>query len=176
MAVVQPIKNKRDIERMKAALSGRDLLLFIVGINTSLRISDILKLKREDFAGDRLMLREQKTSKHKVIRINQALRDAVERLAPDEGYLFPSRKGDKAISPTQAYRILNAAAERAGLAINFGTHTMRKTFAYFAYNGGRGCDITLLMRVLNHSSARETLRYIGIEQENIDDVYINVNL
>lgn len=176
MATVHPLKDKRDIQRMKDALHGRDLLLFKIGINSSLRISDILPLKREDFDGDHVRLYEKKTGKYKEIRINKAARQAIEELAPASGYLFPSRKGDKPITATQAWRILNAAAERAGLTINFGTHTMRKTFAYHAYNGGKGADITLLMRVLNHSSARETLRYIGIEQEAIDDVYINVNL
>lgn len=176
MATVHPLKDKRDIQRMKDALHGRDLLLFKIGINSSLRISDILPLKREDFNGDHVRLYEKKTGKYKEIRINKATRQAIEELAPESGYLFPSRKGDGPITATQAWRILNAAAERAGLTINFGTHTMRKTFAYHAYNGGKGCDITLLMRVLNHSSARETLRYIGIEQEAIDDVYINVNL
>lgn len=176
MATVHPLKDKRDIQRMKDALHGRDLLLFKVGINSSLRISDILPLKREDFNGDHVRLYEKKTGKYKEIRINKATRQAIEELAPASGYLFPSRKGDKPITATQAWRILNAAAERAGLTINFGTHTMRKTFAYHAYNGGKGADITLLMRVLNHSSARETLRYIGIEAEQIDDVYLNVNL
>lgn len=176
MATVHPLKNKRDIQRMKDALHGRDLLLFKIGINSSLRISDILPLKREDFMGDHVRLFEKKTGKYKELRINDAVRQAIDELAPSSGYLFPSRKGEKPITPTQAWRILNAAAERAGLTINFGTHTMRKTFAYHAYNGGKGVDITLLMRVLNHSSARETLRYIGIEQEQVDDVFLSVNL
>ena len=66
---------------------------------------------------------------------------------------------------------------RAGLAdvyTSFGAHSLRKTFGYFAYESG--VDITLLMRVLNHSSARETLRYIGIEAEEVADVYHAVNL
>lgn len=177
MSEVQPIKDKRDIERMKQALSGRDLLLFIVGINTSLRISDILELKREDFTGTHIRVVELKTNKTKVIRINDALATAVNNLADDDGYLFKSRKGvDKPISRIQAYRVLNTAAKRVGLPINFGTHTLRKTFAYHAYNNGKGCDLALLMRVLNHSSQRETLRYIGIDQQRQDDVYLAVNL
>lgn len=176
MATVHPIKRKEDIERMKSCLHGRDLLLFTIGINSSLRISDILTLKVEDFNGESLRLFEQKTNKYKEIRINSKIKKAIEELAPESGWLFPSRKGDGAISRVQAYRTLNAAAERAGLDINFGTHTMRKTFAYFAYNNGKGVDIALLMRVLNHNSQRETLRYIGIEQESIDDVYLSVEL
>lgn len=174
MNEVQPIKNKADIELMKKALSGRNLLLFIVGINTSLRISDILNLKREDFTGDHIVLHEIKTGKRKNIRINDALKKAVAELAQLSGYLFTSQKGDKPISRVQAWRILNDAAKRVGLTMSFGTHTLRKTFAYHAYENGT--DLALLMRVLNHSSQKETLRYIGIESEQIDDVYINVNL
>src|SRR5690625_4628337 len=175
MNEVQPIKNKRDIERMKRALRGnpRDLLLFIVGIDSSLRISDILPLKASDVQGDYIVLHEKKTGKRKRIRINNAIKQAI-RVANPNRYLFPSRKGDKPISRVQAWRILNAADERVGLNIDLGTHSLRKTFAYHAYKNGT--DIALLMRVLNHGSQRETLRYIGIEQEAIDNVYIDVCL
>ena len=178
MNEVHPLKSTADIERMKSALQGRDLLLFIVGINSSLRISDILTLKVSDFNGDHIVLTEQKTGKRKAIRINTAIKDAVATLVPSDAsgddYLFPSRKGSAPISRVQAWRILNNAASRAGISIAFGTHTLRKTFAYFAYQ--HGTDLSLLMRVLNHSSQRETLRYIGIEAENIDDVYCSVCL
>ena len=178
MNEVQPIKNKRDIARMKKALSGRDLLLFIVGINSSLRISDILSLKVGDVSNDYITLHERKTGKRKMIRINKAVQRAVSELVPKDAasvdWLFPSRKGDKPITRVQAWRILNNAASRAGLNIEIGTHSLRKTFAYHAYMNGT--DIALLMRVLNHGSQRETLRYIGIEQETIDDVYIDVCL
>ena len=179
MNEVQPIKNKRDIERMKRALKGnpRDLLLFIIGINSSLRISDILALKVGDVSDEYITLRERKTNKRKRIRVNSAIQDAVNNLLPSnnaDDWLFPSRKGTAPISRVQAWRILNAAADRAGLNIELGTHSLRKTFAYHAYKNGT--DIALLMRVLNHGSQRETLRYIGIEQEAIDDVYIDVCL
>lgn len=173
---VQPIKSIDDINRIKQALSNspRNLLLFIVGINTTLRISDILPLRAKDVSGDYIYLRETKTGKSKRIRLNTAIKSAIAELlpadTPPEAYLFPSRKGNKPISRVQAWRILNDAAARAGLShIRIGTHSMRKTAAYHAYNNGT--DITLLMRVLNHSSEKETLRYIGIEDEQIDDVY-----
>lgn len=176
---VQPLKSKRDIEKVKKALHGRNLLLFILGINTSLRISDLLSLRVGDVYGDYIELKERKTKKTKRIKINKSVSLAIKSLVPAEAspndWLFPSRKGDAPISRVQAWRILNAAADRAGLCdIRFGTHSLRKTFAYHAYKSG--VELPLLMRVLNHSSEKETLRYIGIESEQIDDVYIDVCL
>ena len=183
MTTVDPIKNVKDIQALKDALHGRDRLLFIVGINTSLRISDILELTFEQFANlahdRRVTVKEGKTGKTKTMYINDSIVQALEAVPTAErvGYLFPSQKGGgaKPISRVQAWRILNKAAERANLKhINFGTHTMRKTFAYHAYTND--ADLSVLMRTLNHSSQRETLRYIGIEQANINNVYENLNL
>lgn len=180
MNEVQPIKNKRDIERMKRALRGssRDLLLFIVGINTALRISDILELRVGDISGEYITLKERKTGKMKRIKINDAIQKAFHDLVPSNAkpteYLFPSRKGNNPIGRVQAWRILNTAAERAGINIDIGSHTMRKTAGYFFYKETN--DIALVMRLLNHSSAKETLRYIGVTQEKIDDTYMSLNL
>ena len=171
---VQPLKSKRDIDRIKKALHGRDLLLFTIGINSTLRISDILNLRVGDVSGDYIVIREGKTDKIKRIKLNKSVKDAVNSFvvknASPSDWLFPSRKGGKPISRVQAWRILNAAAERAGIDnIRFGTHSMRKTAAYHAYKSG--VELPVLMRVLNHSSEKETLRYIGIESEQIDEVF-----
>lgn len=182
MNEVQAIKDKRHITLIKNALHGRDLLLFTVGINVGLRISDLLALKVGDLRGkDAVTISEGKTRKSRTFTLNDSVKDAVNTLVPadasDDDYVFPSRKGAKPIGRVQAYRILNAAVERAGLSdvyTSFGSHSLRKTFGFFAYESG--VDITLLMRVLNHSSARETLRYIGIEAEEVADVYHAVNL
>lgn len=169
MNEVQPLKNLRDINRMKKALHGRNLLLFTLGINTALRISDLLTLTAADVAGDYITLRESKTAKAKRIKINAAAREAIRKLAPVEGPLFPSRKGGQAISRVQAYRILNAAAERAGVNIEIGCHSLRKTAGYHTYK--KTGDIAQVMRMLNHATERDTLRYIGITQDTIDDAY-----
>lgn len=180
MEIVQPIKKKRDIEAMKNALHGRDRLLFIFGINSGLRISDILPLTVGDIRNkDSLTIREKKTSKSKTFRFNTAIKSAIkEVITPDmndDDYIFRSRKGtNKPISRVQAYRILNAAAERAGLNIDIGTHTLRKTFGYHAHKAG--VDLALLQSIFNHNSQRETLRYIGIVQDDIDNVYDAINL
>lgn len=180
MNEVLPLKNKNDIDRMKKTLEAkpRDLLLFIIGINTALRISDILPLRVRDISDTHIEITEKKTSKRKRIMINAAIREAYRKFVPTDAkpsdWLFPSRKGDKPISRSQAWRVLSKAAKDAGIKTPFGTHSLRKTFAYHAYKSG--VELPLLMRVLNHASQRETLRYIGIESEEVDEVYIDICL
>lgn len=178
MEIVQPIREKKQIEAMKTALHGRNKLLFIFGINSALRISDVLKLKVGDVRGKTsLTVREQKTGKSKTFAFGANLVKAIKELIPadaaDNDWLFPSRKGDAAISRVQAYRILNDAADKVGLS-EIGTHTLRKTFGYHAYKAGT--DLALLQSIFNHASQSVTLRYIGIIQDDINDVYVSVNL
>lgn len=183
MNEVQPIRDKRQINAMKKALHGRDLLLFIFGINSGLRISDILALKVGDIRGkDAIIVKESKTSKPKRFIFNNAIKSAVSSLVdastPDSDFVFKSRKGDnKPISRVAAYRILNSAAERAKVAESvgaIGTHSLRKTFGYHAYKNGT--DLALLQSIFNHSSQAVTLRYIGINQDRIDEVYAGIDL
>ena len=74
MNFVQPIRDKQKIDEIKAILkrqSGRDYFLFIIGINTGLRISDILKLQVKDVREKtHITLNEQKTGKPRRFRIN----------------------------------------------------------------------------------------------------------
>ena len=74
----------------------------------------------------------------------------------------------------QAYKIINDAAKSIGIKDKIGTHTLRKTFGYHAYNNGY--DITLIQKLFNHSTPAITLRYIGITQEELDDVYLSLDL
>src|SRR5690625_7284181 len=92
--------------------------------------------------------------------------------ASPNDWLFPSRKGSNPIGRVQAWRIINKAAEEADVTIPIGTHSLRNTFAYHSYNS---CvAITLIMRILNNYSTRETLRYIWIQYEHIDELLVYV--
>jgi integrase len=155
---------------MKAVLKRknyRDYLLFVVGINTGLRISDLLQLKVGHTKNSHIIITEGKTGKIKRFPINSNLRELLDEYTigmSDDDYLFPSRKGEH-IGRVQAYRILNDAAKEVGLD-EIGTHTLRKTFGYHHYQ--RYKDVALLQEIFNHSSPSITLRYIGINQDAID--------
>lgn len=180
--MVEAIKDKQKIEKIKNFLkkqSKRDYLLFTLGINTGLRISDLLRLKVGDvYNKTEIVITEQKTGKKRVVTLNKVAIDAINDFLKDQDinpshYLFRSRKGkNKPISRIQAWEILSKAGELVG--VNIGTHTLRKTFGYHAYK--QGIDITLLQQLFGHSSPAVTLRYIGITADDIRNVYQNLNL
>jgi site-specific recombinase XerD len=182
MELVEPIRNKKQIEALKKYLKGnniRDYLLFVLGINSGLRISDLLKLTVEDVQQqDRICIREQKTGKLKDFPIGETCKRAIHEYLKTTGIttgaLFASRKGNKPITRVQAYRILNEGAKTIGITDSIGTHTLRKTFGYHAYVNGT--DITRIQKLLNHSAPNVTLSYIGITKEELDNVYISLNL
>ncbi len=182
MELVEPIRDKKHIQGMKKYLKGqniRDYVLFTLGINSGLRVSDLLKLNVEDVKGkERITLREQKTGKAKDFPLSEICKKAISEYMKETGLmngaLFPSRKGGRAISRVQAYRILNDAACHLGITDSIGTHTLRKTFGYHAYQNG--IDITRIQKLLNHSAPSITLSYIGITKEELDAVYISLNL
>lgn len=176
MNIVEPIRDLEKIEEIKNYLKKknyRDYVLFNLGINCGLRISDLLSLKVEDVRGKyHLKLRETKTKKNKMqklpLPIVEMLQDFVKGRSDDE-YLFQSRKGEnKPIQRQRAYVIFKDAAKHVGLEEeSIGTHTLRKTFGYHFYQ--RKKDIALLQDIFNHSSPSITLRYIGINQDILDE-------
>lgn len=176
---------------MKDYLKGwnpRNFLLLLFGLNTGLRIGDILPLKVKDVtAGNYIDIIEQKTGKQKRFPINKTLRREIDKYIKDKqlkpwDYLFESQKKctepgkegqKKPISREQAWKILNKAAKQFGIH-HIGTHSMRKSFGYHMYQKTQ--DIAMLMEMFNHSSPDITLRYIGINQEKIDDAVADFSL
>ena len=176
MEIVEPIRDPEKIQKMKEYLkakSDRDYMLFIIGINTALRISDILKLKAGDVRGKtHLEIKETKTRKRKKFKMNSFLISELSRYVQnlrDEHYLIhSSRSMLRPIDRHRAYVILNEAAKAVGIQGRIGTHTMRKTFGYHFYQKTK--DLETLRRLLNHSNIEVTRRYIGIDQDYIDEV------
>jgi integrase len=189
MNEVHPIKSKRDFNRLKNAMHGRNRLLLTIGTSMGLRISDLLTLKVGDLMDekgtvkDTLTIKEKKRGKTRPIKISSSLKKELKLLngVPMDAYVFESRKkaqtGSKPITRVQAYRILNDAVERAGLTEKLGkigTHSLRKTFGFRLYENG--VDITRIMSILAHSSERETLRYIGVTADEIAEAYESIEI
>lgn len=173
MVCVEPIRDKSLIDMVKRILKrqgSRNHLLFVMGINIGLRISDTLKLKVKDVRNkDYIELYKQKTKKFKRFPIVDAYKPDLDDFIigkDDEEWLFASRRGGKPITRIQAYRIINNACFQAGITARIGTHTLRKTFGFHFYNKTK--DVALLQCIFNHSAPSVTLAYIGINQDIID--------
>jgi integrase len=182
MKFVQPIREVSDINEFKNLLNRgpfgkRNRFLFVLGINSALRVSDMLALKVKDVRDkEHLIVTESKTGKTKRQIINPTLKREIDEYCEDrdsEEWLFPSRKGDKALSRIQAYRILNEVADLMGME-EVGTHTMRKTFAYHYFK--KTNNIHILMELLNHSAPSVTLRYIGLTNDTMDEALEDFSL
>lgn len=190
MNSVEPIRSKKKIEDMKIYLKGKDLrdyALFVVGINVALRISDLLEWTWEDVltpngkAFKLIKLKEGKTHKDRVIKLNKTAQKALRELFNSlddpgiENYIFKSREGEnKPITRQQALNILKDAARAVGIKENIGTHSLRKTWGYHAWKNNY--NPALIMETLNHSNLSVTKRYLGIRQDEINDLYDNLNI
>lgn len=180
---VEPIRTKEKLEEMKQVLRKKGekyYILFLVGINTSLRVSDLrtltvgrfIHLDDEEENPEFLKLREQKTKKKKIWYINPVIQKEVTEYAKKYGlteadYLCPSKKDKSSpIGRVQFYRIIHEAGEEIGLD-NLGTHTCRKTFGYFHYQAYK--DIAILQKLYNHSSPSITLEYLCINEDMIKE-------
>ncbi len=180
MNTVQPI---RDIEKVNDiydylnAQSRRNGLLFAFGIYTGLRISDILAIKVRQVRNQKyLSIREKKTRKEKNIPINNFLRRCIDEYIVDMKnyeYVFYGQKRTVPMSRQQAYNILSSAAKEFDVP-SVGTHTLRKTFGYHMYR--KTHDVAMLMDIFNHTDPAVTLRYIGVNQDTKDKLYMNVDL
>jgi len=182
MPTTQPIRNEnlvRDISEYYLKRSElRNYILIIMALHTALRISDILKIMWDDVYDfktkcikERIVITENKTGKVTLIKINVAITTALQTclpLARPGDYLFKSRKGGS-LSRIQAYRIIRTASEALNFQTPVSCHSLRKTFGYHAWKNGTSPAV--LMEIYNHSNYAVTRRYLGITQDDKDEVY-----
>ena len=179
---VEPIRDEYVVRSIKTFLkedNERNYIMFILGLTTGLRISDIIKLRVEDVSGQTINTREIKTGKQRIIPINNELKISLERFIKNNKleshqYLIRSKKGvNEPISRVRAYQIMIDIGKRFGIS-NLGTHSMRKTFGYHYYQQTK--DIVLLQQIFNHATPTITLDYIGITQGQVNDAIKNFRI
>ena len=175
----KPLKTKAEIELVRELIKTktkdplRNLTIFNIGINNGIRTNDILNLKVADVLGkDETEIRESKTGKSRKLRLNVAnIKDDLAELCKHKqpsDYVFTSYKDPKApIQTITVYRLFKRLASEHPTLHGLTAHSMRRTFGYCYYQ--RTKDVVTLMKLFNHSSQAVTLRYIGIEQEELDE-------
>ena len=189
----------------KLRIARRNKLLFILGINLSLRASDLRTVKYSFFLHrtddgklkfneyySLIPQKQKKTRKFIKLFFNDVVKNAIinyiEYYPIDniDSMVFASRKGkyntekgdDEAIKEQTIWRVLNNAAIEAGIKQNIGSHSLRKTFGYWTWHeaADKNKALVILQQLFAHSSTQVTMRYIGILDEEIKDTYYSISL
>jgi integrase len=190
MESVEPIRSKEKVFAIKQYIlsdkynpryQARDYLLFVFGINSALRISDLLSLKVKDVIDsqgeirDYFKIRTRKTKKELTILINESIKKALKNYFDQEqfpnpnDYLFKTHTGQR-MDRIRAWVLIKRWIKNAGLdPANYGTHTLRKTWGYHARKNF-GIPIESISEKLGHKSNAVTKRYIGITQDEINSI------
>lgn len=126
-------------------------------------------------AGDEGTIKEKKTGKHRRITLNMAVIASIRALLNSRDYqddapLFIGQRGLLAVSSVN--RLVKGWCKAIRLKGNYGSHTLRKTFGYHQWTT-YGVGVPELMVTFNHSSQRQTLDYLCIQDEEIRSIYMN---
>lgn len=182
---VEPIRQEKDIKLIKRLLAEkpRNLAIFVLGINTNLRASDLLRIAIGQVLhlkpGEQFSIREKKTGKLRSITLNKTVHEAFQSLlktldiSDPSAPLFQSHRRGKGGKLSEEYlnMLVKGWCREINLRGNYGSHTLRKTFGYIHRTKFK-TDIPTLMVMFNHSSQRQTLDYLGIQQNDINDAYL----
>jgi integrase len=177
---VEPIRDKEKIDSMKEYLynqSHRNGFLFTFGINSGLKITDMLPLKVENVKYASHLEFLEKTGTIRRIRMAPSLKEEVYKYTrgkKDNEYLFPSREGNKPISRVTAWNILKKAAHEVGIEGLIGTSTLRKTFGFHYYEETK--DLGLLQQIFGHSSVAVTRNFIGVNEDISTQTIVDLSL
>lgn len=192
MGTTQPIRDKQELNAFMeyyhtSQPSARNYALIVFGLHTALRISDILNLKWENVYDfdmncflEHLFLTEKKTGKKNVVALNAHVKEALivymkERNPVPSDYIF-TKNTDYTVPlcRSQAFRIVKKAANESLHLTHISCHSLRKTFGYHAWK--QGTPPALLMDIYNHSSYQVTKKYLGIEQDERDSIFLTLQL
>lgn len=177
-------------------IAQRNKLLFIIGMNVGIRGSDLRTLKWSFFF-DRQNgelkfknfyvlqpMKQRKQKKFVKLFFNQTVKTAINNYIAEypienlDSYLFSSRKGNEPITVKALWRIIKDAAIEAGIQQNIGSHSLRKSFGFWCWHQAEDKNkaLVILQQIFNHSSTQVTARYIGILDDEIEDMFNSIEL
>jgi integrase len=170
---------------------GRDRALFLLGVRSGFRISELLSLRIGDvWQHDRLVDRVTVPRRHmkgkqesRTVLLHPEAKASLAAWllilrqlpgANPQTFVFRSRKGpNRAISVVQAWRILQDAYTTNELGGKLGTHSMRKTFANRIYERS-GRDLIKTQQAMGHKHVNSTQHYLSFLQEEIDALILAI--
>lgn len=194
---VEPIRTVNAVNKIKKALapSPRNFALFVVGVNTAYRASELLSIRlgqvRHLKVGDRLEVKQKKTKKYRAVTLNNSCVDAIQKhldqlerkalqmkdlsWVDDDSFLFAGKDPSKSLTVPYLNNLVKAWCRKANLKGNYGSHSLRKTWG-FMQRTKQDTPIPLLMQAFGHATQHQTLDYLCIQDEEIDSIYTSLEL
>lgn len=180
-------------------IACRNKMLFLIGINIGIRASDLRTLKwnfffkeAKDDNGELEFrdfytlqpMKQRKQKKFVKLYFNQVVKKAITNYIKEypienmDDYLFKSRKEGKPLSTAGLWEVIKYTAAEAGIEKNIGSHSLRKTFGYWAWHNAvdKNKALVTLQLVFNHSDSRTTMKYIGLLNSEIEDMFYSIDL
>ena len=189
---VEPIRSATSIQKIRALLRDkpRDLCLFVLGINTAYRASELLSLTCKQVenieVGSVLSIYQSKTGKYRSATINKSAASAIHswlKVHPNpepDAPLFVSRKGTKALTVSSVTRLVKRWCRSIGASGNYGSHSLRKTWGYHQLRNNHSTPAHMLLPILmvafGHSTQEQTLAYLCIQSDEIANLFLEVEL
>jgi len=179
------------LDSFSGANKNRNRALFLLGIKSGFRISELLSLQLRDvIQAGRLVDRVTVQRRHMKKKIESrtlllhpearaALAEWIEELRQngymlDDTFVFQSQRGpNKPISRVQAYRVLKKRFDQNQMIGKLGTHSMRKTFADRIYDRLEG-DLVKTQKALGHRNINSTVQYLSFREEEIDEAILAI--
>lgn len=170
----------------------RNKMLFIIGINLGIRGSDLCELKWSNFFYDDMTFRDgckikpiktKRTDKYVTLFFNDAIKNVILEYTYQypiknlDEYMFVTTKGNH-IDRATVGKMVKQLAKECGIKYNVNSHSLRKTYGYHVWHNAKdkGEALSVLQYIFGHCSQRDTMRYIGITDENVNYVFQNINL
>jgi integrase len=182
---------KQAINSFTGRYKTRDKALFLLGLKSGFRVSEMLSLTIGDVIKngnwiDKITVKRQnmkKKTEGRTILLHPQAKKAIQAwikemskgtpLSPDT-FIFKSRKDrNKPISRVQAWEVLNKAFKNAGINGSLGTHVMRKTFANKVYDL-LGHDLVKTQKALGHKNINSTVSYLSFREEEIEEAILAI--
>jgi len=178
-------------------IASRNKLLFVIGMNIGIRGSDLRTLKWNFFFDENKdgslefkdfyvlqPIKQRKQGKFVKLYFNQAVKVAINNYTDEypieelEDYLFQSRKGNEPITVSGLWDIIKKTALEAGIKQNIGSHSLRKTFGFWCWHEAEDKNkaLVILQQIFNHSSTQTTAKYIGILDDEVEDMFNSIEL
>lgn len=167
MTTSQPIKDVEMINRIKDLFLNkgqmRGYLLFVLSINTGIKLKELLDLKVKDVKNKQYLKYDKSKTVPLSPQIQELIKEVVDKSKMDDP-LFKNRQGQP-LDRISVFYVFKQICSELGVQNEYSVSSWRKTFAYHYYRKYK--DLAYLQWLFNQSSVEQALKYIG-QDENMN--------